>query len=174
MRRLILLRHANAAPADGMPDEERPLNKRGREIMAAVTAFVAKQALRPDLALVSTALRTRETWELLLPAFAVPPSHRFEPGLYAAPADALMQLARKTDANVRTLLLIGHNPGFEEFARALVASGETEAMIRYGGKLPTAALAVLELALDDWKRAGPKSGRLELFATPKSLGAGEE
>jgi phosphohistidine phosphatase len=174
VRRLMLLRHAKAVPADGMDDEARPLNKRGRTAMPALGEFMAKQALLPDLALISTSVRTRETWELLLSAFAAPPPHRFEPRLYAASAEALLLLLRATEPSVRALLLIGHNPGFEEVARALVASGETQALIRYGGRMPTASLAVIDLAIDDWRGLQPQRGRLEHFVSPKSLGANED
>jgi phosphohistidine phosphatase len=71
------------------------------------------------------------------------------------------------------LLLVGHNPGLEDLARHLTGAGETEALIRFGGAMPTSALAVISLP-GTWSAAQPKSGRLELFATPKSLGSDDE
>jgi phosphohistidine phosphatase len=172
MRRLMLLRHAKAAAQGNMADEERPLVERGRLSMQAVAAFVAANSLRPDLALVSPSRRTRETWELILPAFK-PPSHRFEPRLYSAPADRLLQVVRETSADASSLMLIGHNPGLEDLARYLIGSGDTDALIRFGGTMPTASLAVIDLA-GDWKRLEPRSGRLEVFVTPKSLRADDD
>ena len=170
MRRLMLLRHAKAVPLGDLADEERPLSGRGREAVPAIGAFMARHALTPGLALISPVLRTRETWELLLPAWPKPPRHRHEPRLYAAPAELLHLLVRETPAEVHSLLLIGHNPGLEQFARALTGSGEADALARFGNKMPTASLAVIDLALDDWKRVAPQSGRLERFVTTKSLG----
>lgn len=170
MPRLMLLRHAKAVPQGDMDDEERPLAPRGRRNMPAVAEFAASHALLPDLALISPSQRTRETWELFLPAFRKAPRHRFERRLYAASAERLLYLVRETDDKVRSLLLVGHNPGFEELAQLLVASGETGALIRFGGSMPTASLAVVDLP-GAWADIEPRTGRLELFVTPKSLSA---
>jgi phosphohistidine phosphatase len=169
MRRLMLLRHAKAAPQGEMDDEERPLAPRGRRNMPSVAEFAASHALVPELALISPSQRTRETWDLFLPAFKKAPPHRFERRLYAASAERLLYLARETDKKIRTLLLVGHNPGLEELVHVLVGSGETGALIRFGGSMPTASLAVIDLP-GAWADIEPRTGRLEFFVTPKSLG----
>ena len=71
--RLILLRHAKTEKAaPGAQDRDRALTKRGRKDATAIGAYMAHHALIPDRALVSTAQRTRETWERL--AFSPPPA----------------------------------------------------------------------------------------------------
>ena len=170
MRRLMLLRHAKAVPQGLLADENRPLAERGRQDMATIAAFMASRGLVPDLALVSSSLRTRETWDLLLPAFSPAPAQRIEDRLYAAPAERILYLMRETGPEVATLLLVGHNPGLEELARSLSGAGETDALIRFGGSMPTASLAVIDLA-GDWPTIEPGTGRLEIFVTPKTLGA---
>ena len=173
MPRLMLLRHAKAVPQGDMEDEERPLAPRGRRDTPKIAQFAAAQALAPDLALVSPSRRTRETWELFAPALKKVPVHRLEPRLYAASAERLLYLVRETDNAVRSLLLVGHNPGFEDLARMLAGAGETGALIRFGGSMPTASLAVLELP-GNWENVEPRTGRLEIFVTPKSLGEDED
>lgn len=79
---------------------------------------------------------------------------------------------QETADNVRALLLVGHNPGLEDLVRILVGSGETGALMRFGGSMPTASLAVIELP-SNWAELEPQSGRLEFFVTPKSLGNGD-
>jgi len=170
MRRLMLLRHAKAVPQGLLADENRPLAERGQQDMASIAAFVASRGLTPDLALVSPSLRTRETWDLLLPAFPTAPAHRFEPRLYASSVENVLHLVRETHAGIATLLLVGHNPGFEELAHLLSGAGQTDALIRFGGSMPTASLAVIDLS-GDWPAIEPRTGRLEIFVTPKSLGA---
>jgi phosphohistidine phosphatase len=170
MRQLMLLRHAKAVPQGRMADEERPLAERGRRDLPVVAQFAASRGLTPDLALVSPSQRTRETWELFAGALRVPPPHRLEPRLYSAPAERILEVVRMTPETVQTLLLIGHNPGFEDAARTLIGAGETDALIRFGGSMPTSSLALIELA-GDWATIEPRSGRLELFVTPKSLGS---
>lgn len=174
MRKLILLRHAKAVPPEGMVDEERPLAPRGRLAMERISRFFTERGLTPDLVLVSPAVRTRETWAALAGAFAKKPTQRFEAELYSAPRETLYEIVRKVPAEVQTLLLIAHNPGLEEIARSLAASGDPEALMRFGRGMPTAATAVFELAINDWKNTAPKTGRMELFITPKSLGGDDD
>jgi phosphohistidine phosphatase len=70
MQRLILMRHAEAEPAAGSGrDRDRVLSGRGRKDSAAMARALAGRGMRPDLALVSPAARTRQTWELLHDAF---------------------------------------------------------------------------------------------------------
>jgi phosphohistidine phosphatase len=169
MRRLMLLRHAKSDWPEGVADLDRPLAKRGRKEAPAVGTFMAAGGLRPDQALVSPAARARETWDLVAPAFAPPPRSTIEPRAYMATADALLDLIRLTDPEIRTLLLVGHNPGMEEFARALVGGGSAEARRRLALSYPTSALAVFEIA-SDWVDLQPQGGALAHFVTPQSLG----
>ena len=165
----MLLRHAKAVPQGDLEDENRPLAERGRTDMAAVATFAAARVLAPDLVLISPAIRTRETSELLLPAINPPPVHRIEPRLYSAPAEKVFGVVRETAPEIHSLMLIGHNPGLEDIARILTGSGETDALIRFGGTMPTASLAVIDLS-GGWGDLQERTGRLEIFVTPKSLG----
>ena len=173
MRRLMLLRHAKAVPQGALKDENRPLAERGRTDTPKIAKFAASRRLVPDLALVSSAIRTRETWELFASRLPAQPALRIEPRLYAAAADRMLSLMRETPADVRTLLLVGHNPGLEDLARALTGSGETDALIRFGGTMPTASLAVIDVS-GHWANVQPRTGRLEFFVTPKSVGASDD
>jgi phosphohistidine phosphatase len=173
MPRLMLLRHAKAVPQGELADENRPLADRGRRDTPMIARFAASEGLVPDLTLVSPALRTRETWDLFQPAFPSPLTHRLEARLYAATAERIFNIVRETPASVRTLLLVGHNPGLEDLARALTACGQTDALIRFGGAMPTASLAVIDLP-GEWPELGLRSGRMEFFVTPKSLSGDDD
>jgi phosphohistidine phosphatase len=75
--RLMLLRHAKSEKAEpGMSDRDRRLNGRGQGDATTMGAYMARHQLTPDLALISTAQRTRETWEHVA---AVPPDFRSPP-----------------------------------------------------------------------------------------------
>ena len=79
MLRLLLLRHAKAERGQpGGRDHERALAQRGRDDAPRLGAYLVRHKLVPDLALVSTAARTRETWALATAAFAEPPPVQFE------------------------------------------------------------------------------------------------
>lgn len=173
MLRLLLLRHAKSARPDGVADIDRPLATRGREASPRMGAYLAAEGLAPDLALVSSARRTRETWELAGPPLGAVPM-RVEPRIYEAPSGRLLTVVQEVEAPVRTLLLVGHNPGFEDLARQLAGRGDRDALARLGQKYPTAALAVIDFPVENWVEVASGSGRLERFVTPKSLGLGED
>jgi phosphohistidine phosphatase len=179
MRRLMLLRHAKSDWPGRISDFERPLAKRGLIAAPLMGRYMAGEGLRPDLALVSTARRTRETWGLVAPELdhggaGQPIETRFEAGIYEAYPEHLLEFARAAPATARTLLMVGHNPGLEDIAAELASSGD-EAMLRsMRAKFPTCALAVLDLDIDDWSEAGFGRARLERFVTPASIGHGPD
>ena len=173
MRRLMLLRHGKATSPDATKDMDRPLAARGREAVPRIAAHLADEQLFPDLALVSPAQRARETWELVEPALGPVPA-RFELPIYEAPPERLLAVIRGVEPAVRTLLLVGHNPGFEDLARLLVGHGDRYAFARMAKKYPTAGLAVIDFDIEDWAAVKPGLGRLDRFVTPKSLGQDED
>jgi len=148
--RLLVLRHAKSEKAaPGVPDRERPLNARGVRDAATMGAYIARHGLEPDLAVVSTARRTRETWECLAGKLAAPPAPVYEQRLYNAGADGILAAIRHVDGKARTLMVIGHN--------------------QLNERLPTAGLVVIDFAGDEWRKLHPHGGRLERFVTPRSL-----
>ena len=170
MRRVILLRHGKSAWPEGLDDLERPLKKRGREASRRMGRYLAREGLRPDLTLVSPARRTQETWSIARQALG-DVAMRSEPRIYEAPGDGLLTVVREVEPEMGTLLLVGHNPGLQEFARLLVGAraGEGSAIVKY----PTGGLAVIEVPASAWPELSPGSSRLERFVTPKTLGLEE-
>jgi len=168
-RRLFLLRHAKSAWPDGVADQKRPLAPRGQKAAPVIGAYMAKERLVPDLVLVSTARRTQDTWDLIAPSLPKGIDRRDIAALYEAPPNRLLEVVRDTDAAVRGLMLVGHNPGLQQFGLALVGAGDADAIHRLGAKFPTAGLAVFDLSLDLWSDLHAGSGTLERFVTPKSL-----
>ncbi|HEX2727256.1 MAG TPA: histidine phosphatase family protein [Beijerinckiaceae bacterium] len=169
----MLLRHAKSAWPDGTGDLERPLAGRGREAAPRMGAYLAGEQLIPDLVLVSPARRTQETWALVRPHLG-DAAVRTEPRIYEAPAERLLAVARETDAGTATLLIVGHNPGLADLLRLLVGGGDRLALTKAMTKYPTAGLAVIDLPNGAWRELSPRSGRLDRFVTPKSLGLGED
>lgn len=169
MRRLLLLRHAKSDWPDGFSDPLRPLAERGRHDAPEIGKAIARAGIVPDLALISTALRTRQTWKLVAPQLGKAVPMREESALYGAPEQSLLDFARSAPDEVETLLLCAHNPGLERLARSFAKSGDTDAIRRVEKKYPTCGLAVIELPISRWKEAAPPAGRLEMFLTPASL-----
>ena len=167
MRRLLLLRHAKAerSQPDGR-DHDRVLAPRGRDDARKLGSYLARHGFVPDRAMVSTAARTRETWALLAAAFDKSPPADFDDRIYDASPQSLLQVIGTAGPDIRTLLVIGHNPGLQELAALLTASGDIDARERLGEDFPTAALAAIGFATEDWSGVHPHGGRLEHFVTP--------
>ncbi|WP_375458090.1 histidine phosphatase family protein [uncultured Enterovirga sp.] len=165
MKRLFLLRHAKAVEKTAT-DVERVLAGRGRKDMAKVSRYLVEEGLTPDLALVSPAARTRETWSLAgLPDVPV----RFDERIYEAEVADLLEVIASVDDAAGSVILVGHNPGIEDLARAVAADPEP---VRSG--LPTAALVVIELPAETWRDGLVGTGRIERYLTPAKLEAGTD
>jgi phosphohistidine phosphatase len=172
MRRLLLLRHAKAERSQaGERDHERILAARGRGDAPRLGAYMVRHDFTPDLVLVSTSARTRETWELAATAFEHVPPVKFDERLYEAGPQPILKVIKETTPRVGTLLVIGHNPGLQELAILLVAVSNSDALLRLKEEFPTASLALINFMVEDWSRLHPRAGRLEHFVTPSTLAA---
>lgn len=160
LRRLVVLRHAKSAWPAGVPDHERPLAPRGRRDAPAAGRALAEADCLPDLALCSTAVRARETWQLASAQWGTPPPVRFDPRLYAAGVPDLLTVVRETPPRVETLLLVGHNPGMEELVLELAGDGLDDALDQVHTKFPTSAIAVLAWHGSGWETLAPGTALL--------------
>ena len=171
MRRLMLLRHAKSDWPDGVDDHERPLAKRGRKACPLMGRYMADEALVPDLAVVSTARRARETWRLVRPAFDRDIVQHDEPRVYEASASAIRDVIGETEPEVRALLLVGHNPGLHDLALQLIGTASRSDLSGLRLKFPTAGLAVIDFRIGQWSEASDGLGCLERFEAPNSVEA---
>jgi phosphohistidine phosphatase len=172
--RLMLLRHAKSEKAEaGMRDRDRRLNERGRDEAAQMAAYLVQHGLAPDRILVSSAQRTRETWECMAPVFSIVPPVDYVDRLYESGSEAILGVIRAVDRSPPALLVIGHNPGLHDTARLLLAPGGSEARQLDEG-LPTAGLIVIDFAENDWRKLAARSGRLKRFVTPRLLRAAKD
>jgi phosphohistidine phosphatase len=178
MRQLLLLRHAKSSWDDpGLSDHARPLNARGRRAAAAMGGAMRDLGLQPDLVIVSSARRTLQTLEALTP---FDDNALIEPmdSLYLAHVSLLLDGVRKVPETVRSVLMIGHNPGLHELALTLVGDGAASAgrprsaavaaAERLEKGFPTGALAEFTIAVP-WRAVAAGSGRLVRFLAPRDL-----
>ncbi len=165
---LHLLRHAKATPQGEGTDRERPLEQRGRRAAQAVAAWAAEHRLAPALVLCSPALRTRQTLDIIAPAFARPPQILIEDALYLATARQLVARLRQVPASAASVMIVGHNPGLHELATLLSDVSGGPLMARLAAGLPTAALASYEVAVP-WSGLDRRLGSLARLVTPKDL-----
>ena len=144
MERLILLRHGKAEPDSASGDDfDRRLSPRGARESAEMGVSLADMGFKPDVALVSPAARTRETWDAAQPAF--PGAEvRVCDELYLAEADLIRRTAEAADGSPKTVMVVGHNPGLQDLAVALLREGSAPAGLiqRAMRGFPPAAAAV--------------------------------
>jgi phosphohistidine phosphatase len=145
MQRLILLRHGKAESASSSGDDaERGLTDRGKRDSALMGRVLADMRLTPDLALVSTARRARETWAEA--AFTFPGARvQAQRGLYLASPQYLEQTVAAARDQASILLIVGHNPGLHEFSLAHLGP-TSPAEMRMLESFPTAAAAVFSVS----------------------------
>ena|ERR1700760_2889467 len=179
MRRLMLLRHAKTeSDAPSGRDQDRRLDERGRIDASDIGNFIAQHPPFPDLVLVSSAVRTRQTWELAWEAMqtqASQPQVEFVADLYCAEVAQLLHSIRiAAGSDAKQMMLVGHNPGMHELALALAGDGDATARQELARNLPTSALAVLEFDISTWDDVSFGRGRLVTFVTPKLLKHGSD
>jgi phosphohistidine phosphatase len=153
---VILLRHGKSDWSGGEPDHRRPLARRGRRQAPEAGRWLAHDVGVIDLAVVSPAERTRETWRLAAAQLAVPPPIREDARVYAASAHSLLGVLRELPDDVSTVVLVGHNPGVEDLVESL--TGRRVPM-------PTSALAVIALP-GPWATAGTTAAELRAHGRP--------
>jgi len=152
MKKLLLLRHAKSSWNDpDLSDFDRPLNERGLHAAQFMGSIIVKEGLEPELIISSPAERARTTAELVVQGGDLVADINFEDRIYEASPHALLQIASALDDDLETVLLVGHNPGIEDFVKLLTGVYEP---------MPTAALAVIELEIDYWEDIAAGSGKL--------------
>lgn len=149
-RTLILLRHAKSDRSGTEPDVARPLAERGERQAPEAGRWLATEMDGIDLAIVSPATRARDTWELASAEFDTAPPVRFDDRVYTASAHQLLDVVRELPDDVRSIVLVGHNPAMEELASLLADDDVT---------MPTSAIAVFEVR-DSWSALGSRSAKL--------------
>lgn len=169
MKTLLLLRHAKSSWDDpSLGDFDRPLTARGQNAAQRMGQIMNQRGLAPDLVVCSPARRARETCERAVEALG-PIEVRIEDRLYMADPQTLLEIARALPDSADRALLIGHNPGFERFARRLAGSAAGDSLQRLIVKFPTAALAVIQLERHHWRDLAPHEARLAEFLTPRGV-----
>ncbi|MER5718119.1 histidine phosphatase family protein [Streptomyces sp. NPDC002132] len=164
-RRIVLFRHAKADWPQ-VTDHERPLAERGRQDAAVAGRKLTDTGISIDLALCSTATRTRETWKLAVHEFPHRPKTVYEERIYEASPGELIALLNETPDDVRNLILVGHNPGVQGLADILSGTSEGDARERMNGRgFPAAAFAVVSFD-GPWKSLEPGTATLLDYWAP--------
>jgi phosphohistidine phosphatase len=158
---LYLLRHAKSSWDDeSKQDFERSLSSRGRKDCALMGEFIEEKGIDFDLVLVSTAVRTRETIELIREHAKLRGEVRYDERIYEATVSQLLDVIAQIDSDRESVLLVGHNPGIEELLALL--TGEQQ-------RVTTANFAKIKLKATKWSASLANKGTLEWLVRPKEI-----
>jgi len=159
MKTLFVLRHAKSSWENpDWSDFERPLNSRGLDAARFIGELIYERGLQPQIIVSSPAKRAKQTAVLVKEIAEVSKPVKFDERIYEASPHALFNLIREIDEKWESVLIVGHNPGFENLVRML--TGETVSM-------PTAALAKINLNLENWHDLEINLNELEFLIRPK-------
>jgi phosphohistidine phosphatase len=161
MKTILFLRHGKSKRGlRYLTDYERPLAKRGKRDAARMGEFLVEKDLLPDLILSSPAERARQTALRCAEAADYQGEIRFAESLYFAGDDAYLELLWALDDSVGSVLFVGHNPDIES---------AIENMSGQYARMPTAALARIDLPLERWSEWSGGAGRLAWVQLPREL-----
>lgn len=166
MKTVILFRHGKSDwEASYGSDHERPLAKRGRKAADLMGAFLAERREVPDLAISSTARRARDTLDRAVQAGDWKCRIELLDELYLPSPYILFDVIQQQDESVSSVMLVGHQPAWSDTLSLLVGGGDF--------RFPTAAMARVDLDIDQWDEIEPGSGELRWLVTPREVASAE-
>jgi phosphohistidine phosphatase len=161
MKTLTIVRHAKSSWKDTtLRDRERPLNKRGKHDAPEMGRRIDEYGIRPSLIVSSPAKRAWTTAKTVAKAIGYPREFlQKEEGLYLASVERILDVLVAQDERFNSIMLVGHNPGFTDFANFLVP-GLTN-------NLPTTGVVSVEIDQDDWNLYERPAAKLLVYDWPK-------
>lgn len=163
-RELILIRHTKSNWGDlSQRDFDRPIKKDRADDAKQMADLLNKLKLQPDLILCSPALRTKQTAELFCKKLKYDYDKiLFDMRLYESSAEDYMQVIRETSENIKTLVVIGHNPSITHFANQFKPCKDID-------EVPTTGVVWLEFTNADWEIYRNTPCQLKHYLTPKTI-----
>lgn len=170
MKTLTLLRHAKSGWDDPVArDFDRPLNGKGKRAAAMVGRHLRGLGLSFDHVVASPAVRVMETLDEIERGYGRALGIAWDRRLYLASAETLLDLVHALPDTAADVLMVGHNPGLEDLVLMLVPDSLGDLRSAVEIKYPTASVARMTFAVDDWGSVTTGGGGLQLFVRPRDL-----
>ncbi len=161
MKYLYLVRHAKSSWSDlSLDDFDRPLNKRGKHNAPFMGEKLRKRGVKPDIILSSPALRAKKTAQKIAKELGYPVQKiKWRKGIYEATESHLLAILQSVKKELKTVMMVGHNPEFTQFSNMLCDS--------YIYNIPTSGVVCIQFDVEKWSEVSEKSGELLFFDYPK-------
>ena len=162
MKTIILVRHAKSSWKDPTLDDfDRPLNKRGKKNAPFMGTKLKERGIMPDLMISSPAKRARKTAIKIAKAVGYPKKKiRFDGDMYHTGAQYLYTLVKTLKDKHESVMLFGHNPGFNDFAHMLLKHNTVT-------NIPTSGVYCISFDVDRWENVSVGKGEVVFFDFPK-------
>lgn len=156
---LYLLRHSKSSWRDlSIDDFDRPLNNRGLKDAPLMGQMLSKKNIIVDTIISSPAKRAIDTASIISNNLGYTKSIILNKDIYDASLSTLLFIIKNFDDNLKSIMLIGHNPGLTNLSNYL-----TKYFIE---NIPTCGVVALEFD-KSWKDIIPKDGNIIFFEYPK-------
>ena len=162
-RELILIRHTKSSWSNlSVSDFDRPLKNDRVDDAKNMAKKLKELQLQPGLIICSPALRTRQTAEYFCDILKYDNCKiQFEKSIYESTVEEILAVIRATDANVKTLVIIAHNPSITNFVNNF--------LLKKIDELPTTGVVWFEFENPDWDIYGTTPCKLRYYLTPKTI-----
>jgi phosphohistidine phosphatase len=170
VKTLLLLRHAKSSWADpALADRDRPLAARGRRAAEAIARYMQDNGIRPALVVCSPARRTQDTLAIVRPRLGTDVEVCIDDAIYSPDPDDVLERLHAVPETIASVLVVGHNPALHDLATTLAGDGDHDALTQLRVKLPTGALAMLEVGSGNWPGLGAGQAYLTGLVLPRQL-----
>lgn len=168
---IYLARHAKSSWDSGASsDYERPLSARGFNDAKKMATYLSGQGWIPEYAIISPALRTKQTFEAYQQMFQLPANQiEWNPDFYAAYTVTLLHALTRLPENINSVMLLGHNPSMEDALYHLCDATDLKATLQKNGKLFTTGNVARLLVDSSWKNLSMAEAKLDELMRPKAL-----
>lgn len=161
IKTLTILRHAKSSwDNSSLPDQDRPLSKRGKRDAPIMASRIQQAGIRPSLILSSPAVRAWTTAKIIAREISYPIEFlQRDERLYHAGVRRIIDVLREQDVAFNSIMIVGHNPGFTDFANFLLPN--------LTGNIPTCGVVSVLIESEDWNLKTGKKAELATYDYPK-------
>jgi len=162
MKTIVLARHAKSDWSIGMPDFDRPLNKRGLGDAPRMGNLLKSYDFQPDLVVSSPANRAQTTAKLVMEEMNLDLPLQLEENIYGHGYGQVLNLIKDFPDTADTAIVFGHNPTTEHLVAFLL-------QMRAGITVPTCGMVCIDLNISSWSQLNPLLAQLRWFLIPKLI-----